>query len=136
MIKKPYFGGKRMNKRITFRNMEHTLAIENYANEHLAKIEKFLEHEPTPVSIDLVMEPSKTREHNRVELMIKSPHYNVIAHHEGPHFYKVLDHVIDIAMQELLKEKRKRIDGRDHRTKVSELEEFREGVPGDEFDEE
>ena len=125
-----------MNKRITFRNMEHTAAIENYANEHLGKIEKFLEHEPTPVSIDLVMEPSKTREHNRVELLIKSPHYDLMAQHEGPQFYKVLDHVIDVMMQELLRAKRKRIDERDHRKKVSELDEFAEKISGDEYDEE
>ena len=116
-----------MNKRITFRNMEHALSIENYANEHLAKIEKFLANETTPVSIDLVLEPSKTREHNRVELRIKSPHYDLIAHREGAHFYKVLDHVIDIMMQLLLEAKRERVDDRDHRQKLGKLSEFQEG---------
>lgn len=125
-----------MNKKITFRNMDHAAAIENYANEHLRKIEKFLENEQTPVSIDLVMEPSKTREHNRVELFVKSPHYDLMAHHEGPQFYKVLDHVIDVMMQELLRAKRKRIDERNHRTKTSELKEFSEEIGGDEYDEE
>lgn len=125
-----------MNKRITFRNMEHAAAIENYANEHLQKIEKFLEHEPTPVSIDLVMEPSKTREHNRVELRIKTPHYDLIAHHEGPHFYKVLDHVIDVMTEELHNAKRKRVDSIHHRIKTSEIGEFQDKTPGDEYDEE
>lgn len=125
-----------MNKRITFRNMDHAASIENYANEHLAKIEKFLEHEPTPIAIDLVMEPSKTREHNRVELRVKSPHYDVIAHHEGPQFYKVLDHVIDVMMQLLLEAKRKRIDTRDQRSKISELPEFEFELEGDEYEDE
>lgn len=125
-----------MNKRITFRNMEHAESIENYANEHLKKIEKFLENEPTPVSIDLVMEPSKTREHNRVELLVKSPHYDLMAHHEGPQFYKVLDHVIDVMLQLLREAKRERIDDRDQRTKVSELPEFEEDLIGDGYDEE
>ena len=125
-----------MNKRITFRNMEHAAAIENYANEHLKKIEKFLEHEPTPIAIDLLMEPSKTREHNRVELRVKTPHYDLISHHEGPQFYKVLDHVIDVMMQELLNAKRKRIHDRDDRIKTGKLWEFQEETPGDEADEE
>ena len=125
-----------MSKRITFRNMDHTAAIENYANEHLSKIEKFLVNEPTPVSIDLVLEPSKTREHNRVELHVKTPHYDLISHHEGPQFYKVLDHVIDVMLQQLLEAKRKRIDNRDQRTKVSELPEFEEDLIGDGYDDE
>lgn len=125
-----------MHKRITFRNMDHAAAIENYANEHLGKIEKFLEGEPSPISIDLVMEPSKTREHNRVELRVKTPHYDLIAHHEGPQFYKQLDHVIDVMLQQLLQAKRKRIDERDHRKKVSELEEFHEEAAEDAYDEE
>lgn len=126
-----------MNKRITFRNMEHAESIENYANEHLVKIEKFLEHEPLPVSIDLVMEPSKTREHNRVELLVKSPHYDLMAHHEGPQFYKVLDHVVDLMLQLLREAKRERIDNRDKRTKVSELPDFEENfVDEDYYDEE
>ena len=125
-----------MNKRITFRNMDHAESIENYANEHLRKIEKFLENEPLPISIDLVMEPSKTREHNRIELRIKSPHYDLIAHHEGPEFYKILDHVLDVMMQLLLEAKRKRIDNRDQRTKVSELPELEEDIIGDGYDDE
>ncbi|QQR62651.1 hypothetical protein IPH67_04520 [bacterium] len=51
-----------MNKRIVFRHMDHSPAIEELANKHLQKIEHFLENEPTPIYIDLVMEPSKTRE--------------------------------------------------------------------------
>lgn len=117
-----------MNKRIAFRNMDHAQSIENYANEHLAKIEKFLENEPTPISIDLVMEPSKTREHNRVELIVKSPHYDLMAHYEGPQFYKVLDHVIDVMMQQLAEAKRKRIRDRDDRIKTGKLWEFQEGA--------
>lgn len=125
-----------MNKRITFRNMEHALSIENYANEHLKKIEKILENEPTPVSIDLLMEPSKTREHNRVELRIKSPHYDLMCEKEGPQFYKILDHVIDVMVRDLHEAKRERIDNRDHRIKGSKLREFKEEIPGDEYDEE
>lgn len=125
-----------MNKRITFRNMDHAESIENYANEHLVKIEKFLENEPLPITIDLLMEPSKTREHNRVELRVKTPHYDLISHHEGPQFYKVLDHVLDVMLESLRQAKLKRLDGRNEQIKVGKLWEFQEEIPGDESDEE
>ncbi len=115
-----------MHKRITFRNMDHVAAIENYANDKLAKLEKLLEHEPTPVYVDLILEPSKVHEHHRVELRVKSPHYDLISNYEGPEFYKILDRVVDVMLQELTREKRKQIDERNHRIKVSKLWEFQE----------
>ncbi len=123
-----------MHKRITFRNMDHVAAIENYANDKLVKIEEFLSHEPTPIFIDLILEPSKVHEHHRVELRVKSPHYEKISNFEGPEFYKVLDRVIDVMLQELLQEKEKQLDERNHRIKVSKLREFQEN--GDDEDEE
>ncbi len=115
-----------MHKRITFRNMDHVAAIENYANDKLVKIEEFLSHEPTPIFIDLILEPSKVHEHHRVELRVKSPHYEKISNYEGPEFYKILDRVIDVMLQELLQEKEKQLDERNHRIKVSKLWEFQE----------
>lgn len=98
-----------MNKRIVFRHMEHSAVIEEFANKHLQKIEHFLENEPTPIYIDLVMEPSKTREHSRIELRVKTPHYDKITHHEfqGDKFYDVLTDVIETMHKELREEKRK-----------------------------
>lgn len=123
-----------MHKRITFRNMDHVAAIENYANDKLAKIEEFLSHEPTPIYIDLILEPSKVHEHHRVELRIKSPHYDMISNYEGPEFYKVLDRVIDVMLEDLHREKRKQIDERNHRIKVSKLWEFQEVLPDEDGD--
>ena len=101
-----------MHKRITFRHMQHSDLIQDHANQKLAKIEEFLQNEPTPIYIDLVMEPSKTREHSRIELHIKTPHYDKVTHREfqGDKFYDVLDYVIDTMYKELHEEKRKRKD--------------------------
>ncbi len=96
-----------MNKRITFRHMDHSEAMENYANEHLAKIEEFLSNERDPIFIDLIFEPSTVHAHHRVELQINSPHYNKNSDYEGPEFYKVLDRVIDTMYRELLEQKRR-----------------------------
>lgn len=101
-----------MIKRIVFRHMDKSDVMEAYANTQLAKIEEFLSNERSPVYIDLVFEPSKTREHHRIELRVKTPHYDKISDYEytGTAFYDVLDRVIDVMYRELHEAKRKNID--------------------------
>ncbi len=98
-----------MQKRVTFRHMDHSDMIEAHVEKKMRKIDEFLSHEPTPISVDLVMEPSKTKQHHRIELRIKTPHYDKIVHHEvsGDEFYQALDHVIDTMYKELCEAKKK-----------------------------
>lgn len=106
-----------MNKKITFRHMDSDQVIEDYANKHLEKIEKFLAHEPSPVDIDLTFLPSKTREHHNVELRVYNPpHYDLIAEveHNGTDFYVAINEVIEKMYHQLLKAKQRRIDDRNH----------------------
>lgn len=111
-----------MNKRIVFRHMEKTNHIEEHCNKQLAKIEHFLEHERSPVSIDLVLEPSTVHEHHKVELRINTPNFHKVVHEEGPKFYEVLDTVIDRMYRELRKEKDKL---QEHRKEINRHEEVK-----------
>lgn len=99
-----------MHKKIVFRSMDHSNAIENHTNEQLKKIETFLENEKTPIYIDVIFEPSKLREHHRVELRVKSPNYDLISNyeHQGDDFYLTINRVIDV-MYDRLREEKKRI---------------------------
>jgi len=99
-----------MNKRIVFRNMDHSDPIEAHAHQQLEKIVTFLENEPDPVTIDVYLEPSKVHSHHRVELRIKSPNYSRTSSYEGSEFYKVLDRVIDVMYHLLREDKEKRHD--------------------------
>ncbi len=99
-----------MHKQITFHQMDHSKVIEDYANEHLEKIEKFLQNERTPIYIELTFTPSKVHAHHRVELLVKSPNYDLHVEREGSDFYKTLDDVIDTMYHNLHKEKRKELD--------------------------
>lgn len=101
-----------MQKRIVFRHMDHSKVMEDHANKHLKKVEEFLKNEPTPIHIDLVLEPSKVHAHHLVELRVKTPHYDCVAKREGPDFYQLLDHVIDIMYRELHEEKEKIVSNR------------------------
>ena len=101
-----------MNKRIVFRNMDHSDIMEAYANEKLEKIITFLENDRGPVHIDLYLEPSKVHKHHRVELHVKSADYDLNSsyEHEGDEFYNTLDHVIDVMYRQLHEAKRKKHD--------------------------
>ncbi len=101
-----------MQKKITFRDMPHSTVAENYANEQVARIEEFLKHERTPIYIDFIFTPGHTHAHNRVELLVKTPHYDLVTHYEGPDFYDALDRVIDTMYRLLLEEKDKHVEDR------------------------
>jgi ribosomal subunit interface protein len=101
-----------MNKKITFRDVPHSDAMENVAKEQLVRVEEFLTHEHAPITIDLIFSPSKIHAHNRVELLIKTPHYDLASHFEGPDFYDALDKTIDKMYRLLLEQKDKRVEDR------------------------
>lgn len=101
-----------MDRKITFRDVPHSAAIENYADQQLARIDEFLSHERSPIVIDLIFSPSKIHAHNRVELLIKTPHYDLVTHFEGPDFYDALDRTIDKMYRQLLEHKDRRMEDR------------------------
>lgn len=105
--------------------MDHSDVMEEYANEQLAKVINFLEHERTPIYIDLVLEPSKIHAHHRVELRVKSPQYDLISNYEGTDLYAVLDRVIDVMYEELHEQKRREVDERKTRGRHEEFKKQR-----------
>lgn len=131
-----------MHKRIVFKNTQHSSVMEDYANQQLVKIEELLadsnilnhapggkakEVEGSAVSIDmdLSIEPSKVREHNRVELRVKGPGYDFFSDYEGAGTYDVLDRVIDVMYRQLLEYKQKEVDMRKSRGRHDEFKKQR-----------
>lgn len=92
--------------------MAKSEAAENYANEQLARIEEFLKMERTPIVIEIIFTPGHVHAHHRIELLVKSPHYDKVTHFEGPDFYDAIDKVIDTMYRQLLDEKDKLLDDR------------------------
>ena len=99
-------------KKITFRHMDATPDIKNYAEEALARVEAALEHERSPIYIDLVLEPGRPHAHHSVELIIKTPNHNIICREEGPHFFQLLDIACDLAYRKIHEQKERMNDER------------------------
>jgi ribosomal subunit interface protein len=105
--------------------MEHSDSLEQYVDKQLDKIVHFLENEPTPVFIDFVLEPSKSRAHPTVELIVKTPHYDRIVHEErdGTDMYDIIDTTVERMYRLLHEDKQKMIDERKQRIKWEKVPE-------------
>lgn len=101
-----------MNIKITFRNMEHSDALDTYTREGLEKIFKFIEKEPEPINIDVILEAHRQHHHHKVEIRMSSKHYHFLLAHEGPEIYKEIDHVIKVLIEDIKKEKGKMLSKR------------------------
>lgn len=92
---------------ITFRGMDHSTIIEEYFHAQMAKVLEFLKHEREPILIHAIFTANPKKDHHKVELLIKTPHYDLVITHKGPEMYELLDHVVDTAYLELHEKKRK-----------------------------
>lgn len=99
-----------MDKKITFRQMDHSQIMEDYINGQLHKIEKILSTEREPIFLELVLEPSKVHAHNRVEIRVKTPDYYLISNYGGPKMYDVIDRVLDVMYQQICEKKRELVE--------------------------
>jgi ribosomal subunit interface protein len=103
-----------MKIRIAFRGMEHSNAMEEYASNKMVKLEKFLQKEPEPLYVDLVLEAARQHHHHKVEIRINSKHHHIMVHSEGPDLYLQIDATVDKAVHEAKKDKERMLDARNH----------------------
>lgn len=100
-----------MNIQITFSGMDHSAGLEGHALAQLAKVERLLEHtEKTPITIHMIITSGFTHAHHKVELLVKSPDYNLVAHEENTDAYEAINHVVTKAYSELTKTKERLVD--------------------------
>ena len=97
---------------ITFRHMAHSPAFDAYARQELLKLDKFLESERPPITIELVIEALPVHAHSRVEIIVKTARLYLVSHDEGPDLYAVIDSAVTTMGRELNKAKEKFLDKR------------------------
>lgn len=100
-----------MERHITFRSMEHSAALEAHAIKLLAKVENYLqENERPPLVIHVIITGGFVHTHHKIEMLVKTPHYDLAAHAEGPDAYETMRIVADKLQSELYRAKEKRLD--------------------------
>ncbi len=97
-----------MERKITFRRMEPSTVIEEFINAKLDKFEELLGSERSPVSVSVVIDTHPTHAHNKVDVLVDTPDYNLIANHEGQDVYVEIDTVMDKMLREIRRAKEKR----------------------------
>ena len=101
------------NTIITFKNIDHSKVYDDYARKELARLDKFLEHERTPIKIELVIQSNPARNLHNIELKIQTPRFSLTSHDEGYDVFLAIDAAINKMLTEMRKEKEKRLDGRE-----------------------
>jgi ribosomal subunit interface protein len=96
-----------MHKRITFRSMDRSDAIEKYIYKNIAKLDKFLKREPLPINIEMVLEAHREKQYFNVEFKLNSTHYHIVVKTEGHDMYAMIDEAIYIMIKDITRKKEK-----------------------------
>jgi|GEM_PF-1539625 len=103
-----------MNRKITFRAIEHSDDIEKEVHMHIDKMEKFFKPEQGPTNVEVVIESHRDKQFFIVEFRIQTPHYHIIATEEGENISSLINKATQKAIQEIIEEKGKFQTKRDH----------------------
>ncbi|MGE0787173.1 MAG: ribosome-associated translation inhibitor RaiA [Sandaracinaceae bacterium] len=79
-----------MKVNFTFRNVESSENVKRYAQEKIAKMQKYLR---SPLTADVIL--SIERHHQRVELSVRADGERYAANHESEDMYASIDLAID-----------------------------------------
>lgn len=96
-----------MHKRIMFRFMDHSDAIEKYSHKRIEKIDKFFKREPGPIYIDMVLEAHREKDFFRVEFRVNSVHYHSVIQTEGFDMYAMIDEAVCKMVKDIIRKKDK-----------------------------
>jgi len=100
-----------MHTTITFRNDAYkTQQLKQYINDELSKYDRLLKNEPTPVYVDVVVDPHDVHQYHRVSVKIKTPHFDLFADAEEDDIYRAVKQATDSMHHQLRREHERLID--------------------------
>jgi putative sigma-54 modulation protein len=114
-----------MQVHFTFRNVESSEGIKNYATEKIAKLQKYMR---PPLEADVVL--STERHLHCVELSIRADGERFAAKHESEDMYASVDLVVDKVDRQVRDSKNAATDRKRHNGGVSQLSGKRGPIPG------
>lgn len=96
-----------MKTKISFHNMPHSDPLEQHTAQKLEKIREYVNDSLKPFNIEVWLKANKQHPHHAVEIHLKTPRFDINAHHEGTDMYVVVDQTIDKIVSQIIKEKEK-----------------------------
>ncbi|MFA5999141.1 MAG: ribosome-associated translation inhibitor RaiA [Candidatus Babeliales bacterium] len=100
-----------MQADMTFRGMEPSQAMEQYAAKYLTKFKKYFgKEEPDSIFVSVVFEGQLNHHIYACEVRIKTPHFDVQVKRESADMYELIDETMKIVEQELQKTKQRFVD--------------------------
>lgn len=105
-----------MDVSFTFRQVEPSEGVKNYAREKLAKMQKYLR---TPLNADVIL--SMERHLHTVEVLVHGDGHRFAGTHQSEDMYASIDLVIDKIDRQLREDKEASTDRRKHSGGVSQL---------------
>lgn len=96
---------------LVFRGMEHTDAIKDHVLKNVEKFKKYLgKEDPDATFVHVTLSGQINHDIYKVEIRVKSPHFNLIAERENHDMYPLIDEVVHIMERELKDAKEKMQD--------------------------
>jgi len=103
-----------MQKKITFRSMAHSDAIEQYVTNKIQKISKFFKRDSSNVDMQVVLDAHREKHYFQVEFKIDSCNYHMFVKSQGSDMYAMIDEVISKISKDIARKKEKRAHGYHH----------------------
>ncbi len=106
---------------VTFRNMQHTPAIEEYVAKNVVKFEKYVgKYDPAATFVHVILDGHFKHHKYDAEVRVKTPAFNLVANREGADMYPLIDEVMHIMEKQLQNAKQELVDDLRKRKKISE----------------
>ncbi len=96
-----------MHKKITFRSMDHSDALEKHVLEKSEKLDNFFKREPLPIDIEIVLQAHRAKHYFNADIIVKSKNYHLVAHVESSDMYVAIDEVVHKMVREIAHKKEK-----------------------------
>ena len=97
-----------IKKRIAFKGMEHSAAVENFINDKLEKVMKLIESERPPIFVDVVINTEHGNQISDAEIRINGPHFSLVAHDQEREMYAAIEKAADRMFKEVSEMRKKR----------------------------
>ena len=95
--------------------MDHSDAIEKYVRVEIAKFDQLFNREGGPTTVEVVLEAHHEKHYFIAEFIVNSSNYHAVTRAQGADMYTMINDAAHKMKEELMKQKGKLLEKKDHR---------------------